>query len=358
MRVLAGALSLLVVISAAFAAAPIPPPQEPAPVPTTANARPTFIALPGAPSDGVWLDYLAVDRGRHRLWVPASGTGNTLVIDTRTQEMHRVEKFPTAELERRGRKRIVGPTSATVGDGVVYVGNRGDSSVCAIDAVRLTRGGCVTIPSMPDGLAYVARTKEVWVTAPRDQSIVILDVSAPATPKLAGSFKLEGDPEGYAVDDSRGLFYTNLEDKDRTLRIDVATRKVTATWMPGCGEDGPRGLAIETKGQLLMVACPDHVEVLAATTDGRILSKLDTGAGVDNIDYLPGIRSLYAAAAGAAMLTIAHLDDSGTLELIATRPTASGARNAVVGDDGIAYVADGPDGKILVVRTATSSEGT
>src|SRR5206468_13134490 len=186
--------------------------------------------------------------------------------------------------------RLVGPSSATVGDGVVYVGNRADSTVCAVDAATLERGACVTVPSMPDGLAFIARTKEVWVTTPRDQSIVVLDVSAPATPKLAGSFKLDGDPEGYAVDEGRGLFYTNLEDKDRTLRIDIATRKVTATWMPACGEDGPRGLAIEPSGEWLMVACTDHTEVLAAGASGAIVSKLGTGEGVDNIDYLAGRR--------------------------------------------------------------------
>ena len=312
----------------------------------------TALLLPGAPPGGVMLDYLAVDRARHRVWVPAGGTGTTDVIDTRTQEIRRVEKFPTAEVERHGKKRMVGPSSATVGDGVVYVGNRGDSSVCAVDATSLARGGCVTVPSMPDGLAFIARTKEVWVTTPRDQSICILDVSSPATPKIAGSIKLDGEPEGFAVDDGRGLFYTNLEDKDRTVRIDTSTRKVTANWMPACGDDGPKGLAIETKDGLLMVACPDHVEVLAATTDGRILSKLDTGAGVDNIDYLPGRRLLYVAAAGAATLTVAHLDEPGILKQFAATATTAGARNAVVTDDGVAYVADGPDGKILVVRPA------
>jgi DNA-binding beta-propeller fold protein YncE len=315
-----------------------------------AASKVTVLGLPGAPTDGVALDYLAVDRARHRVWVPAGGTGDTDVIDTTTRELRRVEKFPTTVIERRGRKRQVGPSSATVGDGVVYVGNRADSSVCAVDATTLARGGCVTVPSMPDGLAYIARTKEVWVTTPRDQSIAILDVSAPATPKLTGSFKLDGDPEGFAVDDDRGLFYTNLEDKDRTLRIAVATHVVTGTWKPACGEDGPRGLAFETRGQLLMVACTDHVEVLSADTDGRILSKIQTGDGVDNIDYLPAQRSLYAAAAGAATLTVARLDERGTLKRLAVSATAKGARNAVVADDGTAYVADGPEGTILIVR--------
>jgi len=350
MQIRSGGVTLFLAMTVFSAAEPSTAPPAPAPGSTAAGSRVAVLALPGAPSDGVALDYLAIDRARHRVWVPAGGTGSTDVIDTTTRELRQVEKFPTAEVERRGRKRLVGPSSATVGDGVVYVGNRADSTVCAVDAATLDRGGCVTVPSMPDGLAFIARTKEVWVTTPRDQSIVILDVSAPAAPKLAGSFKLDGDPEGFAVDDDRGLFYTNLEDKDRTLRIAVATHAVTGTWKPACGEDGPRGLAIETRGQLLMVACPDHVEVLAADTDGRILSKIQTGDGVDNIDYLPGRRLLYAAAAGAATLTVARLDEQGTLKRIAASATAKGARNAVVTDDGTAYVADGPEGKILVIR--------
>jgi DNA-binding beta-propeller fold protein YncE len=318
--------------------------------PGASRSEVTAIALPGAPPDGVLLDYLVVDRPRHRVWVPAGGTGRVDVIDTRTGELRSVEKFPAADVERGGKKRRVGPSSVTVGDGVVYVGNRADSSVCAVDASTLALGGCATLPSMPDGVAYVARTKEVWVTTPRDQTITILDVATPATPKVAGTIKLEGDPEGYAVDDGRESFYTNLEDKDRTLRISTATRKVTATWKPECGESGPRGLTLVPEGPFLVVACTDHVKVLAAAADGRILSKIDTGTGLDNLDYLPVRRAIYAAAAGAAALTVARVDEKGVLTKIASTPTAQGARNAVVADDGVAYIADGREGKILVVR--------
>src|SRR5206468_3297336 len=150
MRILSGRVSLLVVIAAASAAGSTAAPSAPAPSSLAAGPELMALPLPGAPPEGVVLDYLVVDRARHRVWVPAGGTGNTDVIDTRTQEIRRVEKFPTTEVERHGKKRMVGPSSATVGEGVVYIGNRGDSSVCAIDATALTRGGCVTIPSMPD----------------------------------------------------------------------------------------------------------------------------------------------------------------------------------------------------------------
>src|SRR5437867_4693368 len=154
MRVRLGRVTLLVATAAVSAAARTAAPPTPAPSPAAAGSEMTALALPGAPPDGVMLDYLAVDRARHRVWVPAGGTGNTDVIDTKTQEIHRVEKFPTKEVERRGMKRMVGPSSATVGDGVVYVGNRGDSSVCAVDATTLTLGGCVTLSALPDGVAF------------------------------------------------------------------------------------------------------------------------------------------------------------------------------------------------------------
>ena len=317
--------------------------------PVASGFEMTALALPGAPPGGIFLDYLAVDRVRHRVWVPAGAAGNVAVIDTTTHKLRVIDKFPTAEVERGGRKRTVGPSSATVGDGFVYVGNRADSNVCALDAATLARAGCVTIPASPDGVAYVARTHEVWVTTPRTNSIFILDVSAASAPKLKGSFTLDGAPEGYAVDDAHGLFYTNLEDKDRTLRIDVATHKVTATWLPVCGEDGPKGLAIEPVEQFLVVACPDHVEVMDAGKDGKLISKLATGDGVDSVDYVSSARALYVAAGGAAKITIASLDRKGVLTQTGEHATAKGARNAVATEEGAAYIADGPDAKVLIV---------
>ena len=87
----------------------------------------TSIALPGAPADGVFMDYLAYDRAHHRVWVPAGNTGSVDVVDVKSGAVTRIDGFPTAEVERRGRKRVVGPSSATVGERYVYVGNRGDS---------------------------------------------------------------------------------------------------------------------------------------------------------------------------------------------------------------------------------------
>jgi hypothetical protein len=312
-----------------------------------------FIALPGAPPGGVTMDYLAYDRVHHRVWVPAGNTGSVDVVDVVNGQVARVEGFPTAEIERNGTRRTIGPSSATVGDGVVYVGNRASSSVCAVDAQSLRIGPCVKLESPPDGLAYVAVTKEVWVTTPRDRSIAVIDAAAPGALTWKTKISLVGEPEGFAVDDARGVFFTNLEDKDRTLRIDVRKREITSTWLPGCGEAGPRGLAVDHRLDFLLVACLDRVMVLDAGHDGKRLSTIDVGDGIDDINYLESRRELYAAAARAAKLTIARLDPQGLLTELAVVPTVSGARNAVATEDGTAYLTDSSEGKILVVAPTT-----
>ena len=199
-------------------------------------------ALPGATSAGVTMDYIAFDPQTRFVWAPAGNTGLVAVIDSASGEVKQIGGFPTAEMGSGERKRVVGPSSVTIGDGVDYVGNRGDSTVCAFDAKSLAKGACHKIDSMPDGLAYVASRREVWVTTPRDKSIRVLDGK---TLDEKARLPFAGNPEGFAVDDQRNLFYTNLEDKDLTLAVDLATHKVVSTWKPSCGEDGPHGLRLD-----------------------------------------------------------------------------------------------------------------
>ena len=63
----------------------------------------------------------------------------------------------------------------SIGEGIVDIGDRADSSICAIDESTLGRKTCGLIDATPDGVVYVAPTKEVWVTVPGDKSVHILD---------------------------------------------------------------------------------------------------------------------------------------------------------------------------------------
>ena len=301
--------------------------------------------LPGASPSGILMDYIAFDPSTRSVWVPAGNTGLVVVVDTVAGSLRQIAGFPTAEVGTGDRKRTVGPSSATVGDGVVYVGSRGDSTVCAFDARSLAKGKCHKLDSMPDGLAWVGARTEVWVTTPRDKSIRVLDArSLDEKAKLT----FEGSPEGFAVDSPHGRFYTNLEDKDVTLAIDLGTRKTLETWKSGCGEDGPRGLRVDSAWNQLFVACTSRVEVMDTSHGGRVLSSIDTGDGVDDIDYSPVTHLLYVGASRAGQLTVAKVDAHGHLTATARVPTAKGARNPAVTDEGVVYLTHSSASELIV----------
>ena len=226
--------------------------------------------------------------------------------------MKSIPGFATAEMGTGDRKRVVGQSSVTIADKSVYVGNRADSSVCAFDPRSFAKRACHKLDAMPDGLAWVASRGEVWVTTPRDKSIRILDGS---TLEEKAKLTFDGQPEGFAVDGKRGRFYTNLEDKDVTLAIDLASHKTVAAWKAGCGEDGPHGLRVDADAGQLFVACSARAEVLDVGHDGQVLSSIDTGDGVDDIDYAAATHLLYVGAARAGKLTVARVDPAGKLTL-------------------------------------------
>jgi DNA-binding beta-propeller fold protein YncE len=327
-----------------------PAPPAPSPSPAPPPAAVTTVALPGGGPDGVGMDYIVFDPRTNTVWAPAGNTGSVDVVDVASGKVRRIEGFATQEIERRGKKRTVGPSSATLGPaGTVYVGNRGDFSVCAIDEKSFAKGACGKLDAMPDGIAYVAKTDEVWVTTPRDQSVRVLDGKT-----LAQKARLpfEGEPEGFAVDATRGRFYTNLEDKDVTLAIDLATHATVATWKPACGEDGPHGLRLAEAEAMLIVACSAKVETLDVAHDGAIAGSVVTGDGVDDIDYSAGTHSVYVGAAKTATLTVARLDAKGALAIVGTAATKEGARNAAVAADGTAYLAHSTGSELVVVPSA------
>lgn len=314
--------------------------------------------LPGA-SGPVALDYFAYDRATGKVWVPASNIGSVDVIDEKTDAVSQIGGFPTGEIERRGHKITVGPTAASIGDGVVYIGDRGNATICIIDARTLARGECLPIAQnnaaiTPDGVVYVAVARELWVTlrpkagdGTAARSLEILDASVPHHLKPKTRIPLENLAEGYAVDNQRGLFYTNIEEAGTTVAIDVRSHKVVAKWHPGCSD--LQGLALDTARGFLFLACGDHVVSLDVGHDGKIIDSIKTGPGLDNIDYSADVKLLYAAASQAARLTIAEVDDHGKFHLKATIPTVKGARGVVAGKGETAYLIDPAEGCIVKV---------
>lgn len=89
--------------------------------------------------------------------------------------------------------------------------------------------------------------------------------------------------------------------------------------------------------------------------NGEKLSSIDTGAGVDDLNYSSATHTLYVGAARDAQLTIARVDGAGKLSLIARVPTHEGARNGVVTKDGTVYLAHSQLGQLAGLIVASPS---
>jgi DNA-binding beta-propeller fold protein YncE len=318
-----------------------------------ANYTTHILALPDHGKGTIIMDYIAYDPKTGWVWVPAINIGSVYVVDTTNGGVREISGFPTKEVEAQGRQNFQGPSGVSIGDGVVYIGNRADSSVCAIDEKTLARKTCGHIDATPDGVVYVAPTKEVWVTVPGDRSVRILDSQ---TLSQKEKLTFEGQPEGYAVDAKRGRLYMNYEDKDVTTAVDLKTHKTVAKWQPSCGAEGPHGLSIDQNTGYLFVACSTRAEVLDAGHNGETLSSIDTGDGVDDFNYSPATHMLYIGAAKDKRLTVARVDASGKLSLVAVVPTQEGARNGVVTKDGTVYLAHSRLGQLAGLVVVSPSK--
>ena len=236
---------------------------------TAANYTVRTLPLPDNGTGDVSMDYIAFDPATNSLWVPGGNTGAVDVVDVTTSKVRQISNLPTSQVQARGGTRVLGPSGVSIGDGVVYIGNRGGSEICAFNARTLARVACQHLDATPDGVSYVASTKEVWVTTPGEQGIRILDAT---TLMQKAKLTFPGNPEGYAVDAKRGRFYTNLEDKDRTVAIDLKTHETVATWNPACGEEGPHGLRMDVATGHLFIGCDAKREVINVAGDGAVMS--------------------------------------------------------------------------------------
>ena len=86
--------------------------------------------------------------------------------------------------------------------------------------------------------------------------------------------------------------------------------------------------------------------MLDAKHNGKQLLSIDTGDGVDDLNYSPPTHTLYVGAAKDAKLTIARVDATGKLSVVAHVPTHQGARNRVVTREGVVYLAHSQFGEL------------
>jgi DNA-binding beta-propeller fold protein YncE len=140
---------------------------------------------------------------------------------------------------------------------------------------------------------------------------------------VVGSIPIDGKLEtGQA--DGAGRVYVNNEDKNEIAQIDSKTLKVLNNWpIAGCNE--PAGLAIDTAHKRLFAGCHNQVIAVVDYTNGKVVTTIPIGTGVDANRYDPGTGLVFASC-GDGTITVAHEDSPDKYTVVQTIMTQRGAR--------------------------------
>ena len=134
---------------------------------------------------------------------------------------------------------------------------------------------------------------------------------------------MSGKPEA-AVADGKGKMFVNIEDKNEVVAINTTTHAVVSTWpVPGCNE--PAGLDLDAKTNRLFVGCHNKVLVVLNVEDGKVVTTLPIGDGVDANAFDSETKLLFSSQ-GDGTLTIIKQDSPNKFTVLQNVTTQPGAR--------------------------------
>jgi len=256
--------------------------------------------------EGFW-DYLAIDQQARRLYI--SRWSHVMVVDADSYQV--VGDIP-------GIQGVHGIAIAPeFGRG--FITEEDANQITIFDLRTLRKIATARTGNGPDGSIYDSFSKRVFVFS-GDGKVTAVNA---ATGEVARSAELGGSPE-FAAADGRGHIYNNLEDKNEVVQIDSRTLQVLNRWSLAPGES-PSGMAIDTMHHRLFVGCRNRKLVVMNSDNGKVVTTVPVGDGVDANRFDPGTKIVFSSN-GDGTLTVIHEDSADVYSIIANVPTQRGAR--------------------------------
>src|SRR3954451_6156797 len=205
----------------------------------------------GGPLPAQW-DYLTADPAGKRLYV--SHNAEVVVVDTATDKVvGRIADTP-------------GVHGIAIGAGKVFTSHGREAKVSMVDPKTLTTLSKIESGGAnPDAITFDAKRGDVWVFNHTGMSATQIE---PATGKVLATIPLTGTAET-GQSDGAGKVFVNIEDKDQIDVINVASKKVQATWSVAPGAE-PTGTAFDAASHRLFVGA-GKLMVMMDSTNGKVV---------------------------------------------------------------------------------------
>lgn len=270
------------------------------------------IALPGVEGR---LDHLALDAAGQRLFVAALTHGSVVVVDLGKGEVLRaLDGLP----EPQG-LAYVAETKR------LYVGCGGDDSLRVYDALTYQPITSIKLTPDVDNVRSLPREKRLYVGHGSGR-IEVIDTT---THQSVGGIKLPAHPESFQLEADGARMFVNVPGARQVAVIDRIEEKIVARWSLGfTAANFP--MALDEANHRLFVGCRAPSRLLVFNTDnGSVLGRYELGGECDDLFYDKTHRLIYASC-GSGQLDIYQQLDADHYTRAERVETAAHARTCLV----------------------------
>lgn len=259
--------------------------------------------------DGGW-DYVVPDAPNHRLFIGRSN--RVMVVDM--NDGHLIG-------EVTGIKGAHG-TAIAPGTGHGFATSGNDGAVVMFDSRTFKPLSRIPAAEDADAIIYEPVSKRVFTFNGDAGSSTVID---PRNGMLIRNIPLGGKPE-YGQAAGNGMIYVNLTDSNRVVEIDARNARLTNKSWSTAPCKNPVSMAIDTRHYRLFSGCRSGVMAISDYRNGRLVTTVPIGRGVDGAGYDPDKGDAYASNADGT-LTVIHEDSPDSYHVVENVQTAQGARN-------------------------------
>ncbi|HKB91497.1 MAG TPA: hypothetical protein VKC60_13350 [Opitutaceae bacterium] len=272
------------------------------------------------------FDYVYADSDNRHLYVPRENRIAVYDLDSLKQ----VGEIPNTPAVH----------TATV-DPKSHHGFSSSKPVVMWDSKTLATIKTIEVDGAPDGIFFDKFSSKILILNHKGPDVTVIDSKEG---KVVGTIALGGMPEQTASDD-RGHVYIALKDRDKVAVVDLSTLKMTTTYDLAGKGGTPCGLVIDAKNHLLFVTCraPQTV-VIMNSDDGKIITALPIGAGVDGAAFNPKTKEVFSSQRDGT-LTVIKENSPTDFVVEQTVQTKLGARTCTL---------DKKTGKIFLITSDMS----
>src|SRR5437763_9401767 len=232
-------------------------------------------------------DYLAFDTARGVLYIARRDEG-ILAYDTRAK------KFLGTLAHSEGGNAVV--LAPQIGRGYIV---HTDGGLTPFDLATRKTSSRLKLGDDADNGVYDAATGQVVVMMGDSQQIALVDAKTGA---LRNRLHLDSEKIEAVAPDGAGKAYVALRDRNKVVRIDLASAKVEAEFATAPSCEQPNGMAYDAEHKRVLVGCRGASPVLAAldADTGRIVATTTIGRGNDMVIFDAGQHCLYTSNGGDA----------------------------------------------------------